>query len=144
MCSTASPRRNQFGNRGTASGYHPVTYGFLVGEIARLADRQKPNPWHDITRRILRCPKDIDFFIGTPRGQSTKGVLTLHKPKLPCLTLGDINPGDKSCFPHAVVIPGWARYRLLGASSNLQVPMATARPNPRSPPDATGSGWPYW
>ncbi len=48
---------------GSASGYHPLTWGYIVGEIvARAADRSLGT----ILRDDICAPNGIDFFIGTP------------------------------------------------------------------------------
>jgi len=53
---------------GSASGYHPVTYGFLAGEIARRADKQQRS-LGQILREELCQPGDADVWIGLPRSE---------------------------------------------------------------------------
>ena len=51
---------------GSAHGYHPRTYGFLLNEISlRLTDRRLGENWD----RLLREPHDLDFFIGLPESE---------------------------------------------------------------------------
>ena len=50
---------------GSASGYHPVTYGFLAGEIAKRADEHQ-RTLGKILREELCAPSDADVWIGLP------------------------------------------------------------------------------
>ena len=48
---------------GTAHGYHPRTFGFLLEEISlRLTGRRLGENWD----RLLRVPHELDFYIGLP------------------------------------------------------------------------------
>jgi CubicO group peptidase (beta-lactamase class C family) len=48
---------------GTASGYHAVTQGYLVGEVIRRVTGKTPGTWF---REELAEPRGADFHIGTP------------------------------------------------------------------------------
>lgn len=48
---------------GTASGYHPGTYGILAGEIFRRADGR---PMHLALQEDVCGPLDIEFWMGAP------------------------------------------------------------------------------
>lgn len=80
---------------GTASGYHPVTYGYLVGEIARRAD-QGGRTLGQILAQDLCAPAAIDFHIGTPASEHHR-CADLIKPRT-LADLGEINPATKAAF----------------------------------------------
>jgi len=80
---------------GTASGYHPLTYGFLAGEIARRAD-EKGRTLGAILQNEFCTPHQIDFFIGTPESEFHR-CADMHKPRS-FADLGEINPATKAAF----------------------------------------------
>lgn len=106
---------------GTASGYHPLTFGFLAGEIARRADKTH-RTLGQILRQDLCAPHHIDFFIGTPKSEHAR-CADLHKPRaLP--DLGVMNPASKAAFGQAWSSPGgrgtaiWREAELAGANGH--------------------------
>lgn len=80
---------------GTASGYHPMTYGFLAGEIARRAD-EKNRTLGTILREDICGPNEIDFHIGTPESEHHR-CADLHKPRS-MSDLGELNAATKAAF----------------------------------------------
>lgn len=80
---------------GTASGYHPLTFGFLAGEIARRADAQG-RTLGTILRQEFCDPEGIDFFIGTPATEHDR-CADLHKPRA-LSNFGEINPATRAAF----------------------------------------------
>jgi CubicO group peptidase (beta-lactamase class C family) len=106
---------------GTRSGYHPLTFGFLAGEIARRAD-----PAHRTLGTILRediCePENIDFFIGTPAHEHGR-CAALHKPRA-MADLGEINAATKAAFTEKWSAPAgrgtaaWRETELAGANGH--------------------------
>lgn len=80
---------------GSASGYHPVTYGFLVGEIARRADEQG-RTLGQILREELCDMSDADVWIGLPKSEHDR-CAQMQKPKaLP--NMGDITEATRWAF----------------------------------------------
>lgn len=61
---------------GTRSGYHALTYGFLVGEVVRRITGLLPGAF---LRREVTGPLDIDFTIGRPE-QDAHRVAELVRP----------------------------------------------------------------
>jgi CubicO group peptidase (beta-lactamase class C family) len=51
---------------GTASGYHPLTWGYLIGEVVQRAAGRSLGT---ILREEITTPLEIDFFIGTPSSE---------------------------------------------------------------------------
>ncbi|MBL4855036.1 MAG: beta-lactamase family protein [Robiginitomaculum sp.] len=88
---------------GTRSGYHPLTFGFLAGEIARLADKQG-RTLGTILREEFCQPHDIDFFIGTP-GSEHERCADLYKPRA-MSDLGEINAATRAAFLQPWSSPG--------------------------------------
>ena len=54
---------------GTASGYHPITIGYLAGELFRLVDGRSMGT--ALAEDFAR-PFDLDLWIGLPEGQSMR------------------------------------------------------------------------
>ena len=88
---------------GSASGYHPVTYGFLAGEIARRTDKDMRSLGH-ILREDLCAPNDIDVWIGLPEEEHHRCSVMI-KPKA-MADLGEMNPATKAAFMTKASAPG--------------------------------------
>ncbi|MFF8606941.1 serine hydrolase domain-containing protein [Streptomyces sp. NPDC015346] len=56
---------------GTRSGYHALTYGFLVGEVIRRITGRRPG---DFLREEITGPLDIDFTIGLPEKEADRAA----------------------------------------------------------------------
>lgn len=67
---------------GTASGYHALTFGYLVGEVIRRADGRSVGRF---VREEIAGPLDTDIYIGLPRSEWERVA-----------TLSMENPGDTS------------------------------------------------
>lgn len=80
---------------GTASGYHPMTVGFIAGEIARRADAHG-RTIGTILHEDICAPNDIDFYIGTPESEHDR-CADMHKPRA-LADLGEINAATKAAF----------------------------------------------
>ena len=61
---------------GTASGYHPVTYGYLAGEIFRRVDGRTMGT---ALREDLAGPFGLDLWIGLPDAEHGR-VADLQRP----------------------------------------------------------------
>ncbi|MER5893909.1 serine hydrolase domain-containing protein [Streptomyces sp. NPDC001876] len=62
---------------GTRSGYHAISYGFLVGEVVRRITGLLPG---EFLRQEITGPLDIDFTIGFPEKDAHR-VAELVQPK---------------------------------------------------------------
>ena len=61
---------------GTASGYHPITIGYLAGELFRLADGRSMGA---ALREDFAGPFGLDLWIGLPKAEHGR-VASLRKP----------------------------------------------------------------
>ena len=64
---------------GTASGYHPITFGYLAGEIFRRVDGPTMGA---ALREDLAGPFGLDLWIGLPDTEFAR-VAELQRPKRP-------------------------------------------------------------
>jgi len=110
---------------GSASGYHPVTYGFLAGEIAYRADAEQRTLGR-ILREELCQPADADVWIGLPETEHAR-CATMQKPKA-MADLGELTEATQYAFLKAWSSPGgkgitaWREAQLAGSNCH-----ATAR-----------------
>ena len=78
---------------GTAHGYHPLTWGYLTGEIVR---RITGRTLGTILREDICGPLGIDFQIGTPDADQSR-VAEILRPKA-LADLGEITPARRAAF----------------------------------------------
>ncbi|MEU6593975.1 serine hydrolase domain-containing protein [Streptomyces sp. NPDC046881] len=60
---------------GTRSGYHALTYGFLVGEVVRRISGLRPGAFLE---REVTGPLGIDFTVGLPARESGRAAELVH------------------------------------------------------------------
>ncbi|MGQ4364763.1 serine hydrolase domain-containing protein [Streptomyces sp. SAS_272] len=60
---------------GTRSGYHALTYGFLVGEVVRRVSGLLPGAFLE---REVTGPLGVDFTIGLPEKESARAAELVH------------------------------------------------------------------
>ena len=78
---------------GTRSGYHPVTFGHLAGEVFRRVDgRTVGRALHE----DLAEPLGLDLWIGLPDSEHGR-VAELEKPKT-VPAFGELNPATRAAF----------------------------------------------
>lgn len=110
---------------GSASGYHPVTYGFLAGEIARRADKDQRSLGR-ILREELCQPTGADVWIGLPPSEHGR-CADMQKPKA-LANMGEITEATRWAFLKPWSAPGgmgasaWREAELAGSNCH-----ATAR-----------------
>ena len=78
---------------GEGSGYHPITVGFLAGEVFRRADGRSMGT---ALREDFAQPFDLDLWIGLPAAEHDR-VAQLRKPSAPP-DLGVIDDIKRSAF----------------------------------------------
>ncbi|WP_372781053.1 serine hydrolase domain-containing protein [Phenylobacterium sp.] len=86
---------------GTASGYHPITFGYLAGEVFRRVDGRRMGA---ALREDLAGPFGLDIWIGLPDSEFGR-VAELQRPKaLP--DFGHQNPATRAAFLTPWAQPG--------------------------------------
>jgi len=78
---------------GSAHGYHPLSWGYLIGEIVRRIDGRSLGT---ILREEIAAPAGIDFQIGTPASEHARVADIMRPRALP--DLGEINSATKAAF----------------------------------------------
>lgn len=86
---------------GTASGYHPITIGYLAGELFRLADGRSMGA---ALREDFAQPFGLDLWIGLPQSEHGR-VAQLRKPAA-APDLGPIDAIKKAAFLDRGSAPG--------------------------------------
>ena len=104
---------------GSASGYSPVTYGFLAGEIARRAD-EYGRTLGQILREDICSPHDLDVWIGLPGGEHAR-CADMQKPRR-VSDFGEITEVTKAAFlqpwssPAGISREAWRKAELAGSN----------------------------
>ncbi|MGQ0533649.1 MAG: serine hydrolase domain-containing protein [Caulobacteraceae bacterium] len=78
---------------GSASGYHPLTWGYIAGEVAQRAAGRSLGT---ILREDICTPLGIDFQIGTPESDHARAS-EIKKPTR-AGDFGEITPPRKAAF----------------------------------------------
>jgi CubicO group peptidase (beta-lactamase class C family) len=102
---------------GTASGYHPITFGYLAGEVFRRIDGRTMGA---ALREDLAIPFGLDLWIGVPDSEFGR-VADLQRPNaLP-------NFGERNAATRAAFLTPWAQPGGQGAAAlrRLELPSAT-------------------
>lgn len=114
---------------GSASGYHPVTYGFLAGEIAKRADKQGRSLGRILREELCQSAKPddgADVWIGLPSSEHER-CADMQKPKA-LADMGEITEATRFAFMKPWSSPGgmgaaaWREAELAGSNCH-----ATAR-----------------
>lgn len=93
---------------GSASGYHPLTWGYIAGEIARRASGRSLGT---ILREDVCAPLGVDFQIGTLESEHARAA-EMKKPQR-AGEFGEITPPRRAAFftPWAAPVRGSKRWR---------------------------------
>lgn len=78
---------------GTGHGYHPLTWGYLIGEVVRRIDGRTLGT---ILREDITAPTNIDFQIGTPEADHSRVAEIMRPRALP--DLGEMNEATRAAF----------------------------------------------
>ncbi|MGE0828268.1 MAG: serine hydrolase domain-containing protein [Hyphomonadaceae bacterium] len=78
---------------GSASGYHPLTWGYIAGEIVRRATGRTLGA---ILREDICAPRGVDFWIGLPDEHHARSAEIARPTRLP--DLGPITPIKQAAF----------------------------------------------
>ena len=78
---------------GSAHGYHPLSWGYLIGEIVRRIDGRSLGT---ILHEEIAALAEIDFQIGTPASHHHRVAEIMRPRALP--DLGEINDATRAAF----------------------------------------------
>ncbi|MEM9669640.1 MAG: serine hydrolase domain-containing protein [Pseudomonadota bacterium] len=78
---------------GDGTGYHPLTWGYIAGELVRRASGKTLGTW---LREEICEPLQIDFQIGTPEADHHRAAEIKRPTALP--DLGDLNAFKRTAF----------------------------------------------
>ncbi|WP_297515719.1 serine hydrolase domain-containing protein [uncultured Caulobacter sp.] len=104
---------------GSASGYHPVTYGYLAGEIFRRVDGRTMGT---ALREDIAQPLGLDLWIGLPDSEHGRVSELMRPSALP--SFGAINPALEAAFLKPWSSPGgrssaeWRRVEIPSANGH--------------------------
>jgi CubicO group peptidase (beta-lactamase class C family) len=108
---------------GSASGYHPVTFGYIVGEIFRRADgRTLGTALHE----DIAAPHELDLWIGLPDSEHARCADMRRPPALP--NLGEMTEPKRLAFMTPWASPGgrggaeWRRFEIPSANGHATAP----------------------
>ena len=108
---------------GTASGYHPVTFGYIAGEIFRRVDGRSMGQG---LREDLAEPFGLDLWIGLPDAEHRRVALMHRPPAAP--DLGELTPLRRAAFLQPWSSPGgrdtaaWRRAEIPSANGHATAP----------------------
>ena len=108
---------------GSASGYHPVTFGYLAGEIFRLADGRTIGT---ALRQDIAEPLGLDLWIGLPDSEDHRVAEMRRPPSMP--DLGLITEPKRLAFFTKWASPGgrgeeqWRRAEIPSANGHATAP----------------------
>jgi CubicO group peptidase (beta-lactamase class C family) len=108
---------------GTASGYHPITYGYLAGEIFRRVDGRTLGT---ALRQDIAEPFGLDLWIGLPDSEHGRCAEMRRPPRM--ADLGEITPIKRAAFLTKWASPGgrgaedWRRAEIPSANGHATAP----------------------
>jgi CubicO group peptidase (beta-lactamase class C family) len=108
---------------GSASGYHPVTVGYLVGEIFRRVDGRTLGT---ALSEDIAQPHDLDLWIGLPDAEHARCAQIRRPPAMP--DLGEITLPRRLAFLEPWSTPGgvgeaaFRRFEIPSANGHATAP----------------------
>jgi len=79
LCTMALAAQTPWWEPGSASGYHALTQGYLIGEVVRRIVGESIGTW--FAREVAK-PLDADFFIGLPESEDSRVSNVIPPPPL--------------------------------------------------------------
>lgn len=104
---------------GTASGYHPLTFGYIAGEVFRRVDGRTLGT---ALREDVAGPLGLDLAIGLPEADDAR-VAQMHKPTAPA-RFGELNAPTRAAFLTRWAAPAgrpsaeWRRFESPGSNGH--------------------------
>jgi CubicO group peptidase (beta-lactamase class C family) len=126
-CTTALAAQAPWWEPGSASGYHAVTQGYLIGEVVRRITGESIGNW--FAREVAK-PLEADFHIGLPESEDHRVSQVIPPPPIDAADLGSelpefliktfLNPPVDASMAHSA---WWRR---------AEIPAANGQGNARS------------
>lgn len=107
----------------SASGYHPVTFGYIAGEIFRRVDGRSLGT---ALREDIALPFGLDLWIGLPDAEHARCADIRRPPALP--ELGAFNEPKRAAFgtpwasPSGVTLAEWRRAEIPSVTGHATAP----------------------
>ncbi len=124
-CTSLLAAQEPWWEPGTASGYHAVTQGFLVGEVVRRITGTTIGQWF---ASEVSGPLGADFFIGTPETEDPRVSLVIPPPPVDI----DVLKPSKIALRAMTNPPLDATYPARGWWRRAEIPAANGHGNARS------------
>jgi CubicO group peptidase (beta-lactamase class C family) len=108
---------------GTASGYHPVTFGYLAGELFRRASGRNLGP--ALAEDVAR-PFGLDLWLGLPDSEHARCAEMKKPPAMP--KLGPLTDAKRAAFltpwssPGGVSLADWRRAAIPSVTGHATAP----------------------
>ena len=108
---------------GSASGYHPLTFGYIAGEIFRRVDGRTMGT---ALREDIAGPLGLDIWIGLPDSEHQRCAELMRPNALP--KFGEINAAVKAAFMTSWAAPAgrgtaeWRRVEIPSANGHATAP----------------------
>ena len=108
---------------GSATGYHPVTFGYLAGELFRRVDGRTLGT---ALREDLAGPLNLDLWIGLPEREHPRCADIQRPPALP--DLGEITEAKRLAFltkwasPGGVSLAQWREAEIPSVTGHATAP----------------------
>ncbi|MFF5184532.1 serine hydrolase domain-containing protein [Streptomyces sp. NPDC000345] len=110
---------------GTRSGYHALTFGFLVGEVVRRVSGLRPGAFLE---REVTGPLGVDFRLGLPEKEAGRAAELVHPPAVPsseqAAVFAQLAPAAVAALTNPVVgaaeanSPGWRAAEIPAANGH--------------------------
>ncbi len=88
-CTAALAAQAPWWEPGTASGYHAVTQGYLIGEVVRRITGESIGSW--FAREVAK-PLEADFHIGLPESEDHRVSQVIPPPPIDPSAMGSVLP----------------------------------------------------
>jgi CubicO group peptidase (beta-lactamase class C family) len=127
LCTSLLAAQKPWWEPGTASGYHAVTQGYLIGEVVRRITGQSIGQWF---AQQVAAPLGADFFIGTPESEDARISNVIAPPPLDLAAMEmDVTDITAKTFLNP---PLDATYAHHGWWRRAEIPAANGHGNARS------------
>ena len=124
-CTSMLAAQEPWWEPGTASGYHAVTQGYLIGEVVRRITGDSIGTWF---AREISGPLGADFFIGLPESEDRRVSMVIPPPPV---DLEEFQPTKMAvrALSNPLVDAGWPRSAWW---RRAEIPAANGHGNARS------------